>query len=113
MPKLILTSNDYPDAGALLRTLNYVQRSSMGGGYGVDPQYAYQQMMFVKNAYYKTEGVQLKHFVLSLSEKEQAVLDIDDLLRMGFETGRCMKEYQMAFKRSAVRSRLSPPLFSR
>lgn len=56
MPNIILIQNDYPDASVLLNVLNYAFRSGMIGGYALDPNEAYRQMMMVKEAYHKTGG---------------------------------------------------------
>lgn len=50
VPDVILIRNQYPDAAALHRVLNYVCRSGMIGGYAVDPVYAFREFMLVKSA---------------------------------------------------------------
>ena len=67
MPNLILVRNEYQDYRALRRVLAYVLRSNYYGGYGIDPDQAYRQMVLVKEAYHKRTGVQLKHFFLTFS----------------------------------------------
>ena len=49
MPDVILIRNQYPDAAALHRVLDYVCRSGMIGGYAVDPVYAFREFMLVKS----------------------------------------------------------------
>jgi len=97
MPNIILVRNDYPDEGALRRVLNYVLRSSLQGGYAVDPNFAYIQMQLVKKAFYKTGGVQLKHFFITFSNDEMGTLDFNDLLELGFQTGQLFGEFQMVY----------------
>lgn len=45
MPDVILIRNQYPDAAALRRVLDYVCRSGMIGGYAVDPVYAFRDFL--------------------------------------------------------------------
>ena len=49
MPDVILIRNQYPDAAALHRVLDYVCHSGMIGGYAVDPVYAFREFMLVKS----------------------------------------------------------------
>lgn len=49
MPDVILIRNQYPDAAALHRVLDYACRSGMIGGYAVDPVYAFREFMLVKS----------------------------------------------------------------
>ena len=41
MPNVIVVRNDYPDNASLMRVIDYVQRSQMGGGYAIDPAFAF------------------------------------------------------------------------
>lgn len=97
MPNVIVIRNDYIDSGALFRVLEYALRDALKGGYAVNPDYAYPQMSMVKNAYHKTEGVQLKHFIVSFSNTEFGYLDFDELMNIGLEVCRVFVEYQIAF----------------
>ena len=97
MPNVILVRNDYPDTESLYRVLNYVLRGSLSGGYAVDPNHAYGQMLMVKKAFCKTEGVQLKHFFITFSNDEMGTLDFEDILKLGFQTGQLFREYQMVY----------------
>lgn len=97
MPNVLVVRNEYPDQESLGRVLNYVQREPIGGGYAIDPNYAFEQMMLVKNAFYKTEGVQLKHFIVSFTDSEMGTLDFTDLINLGFEIGKCLQDYQMVY----------------
>ena len=97
MPNVIVVRNDYPDSASLMRVIDYVQRSQMGGGYAIDPAFAFPQMMLVKKAFHKTRGLQLKHFVISFTNNEVGVLDFDDLLNLGFQIGILFQEYQMIY----------------
>ena len=97
MPNLILVRNEYQDYRALYRVLDYVLRSNLCGGYGIDPNKAYEQMLLVKEAYHKRTGVQLKHFILTFSDQEMIYLSFQDILNIGFEIGKYFEEYQMAY----------------
>ena len=97
MSNIILIENTYPDSASLSSVLNYIFRSGIIGGYALDPQNAYHQMMMVKRAFHKEDGVQLKHFVVSFSTAEMYRYDTDDLLRLGFEIGQLFQEYQLAY----------------
>ena len=97
MPNILLIENTYPDPASLSRVLNYIFRSNIIGGYALDPQNASHQMMLVKRAFHKEDGVQLKHFVVSFSTAEMYRYDTDDLLHLGFEIGQLFQEYQLAY----------------
>ena len=97
MPNLVLIQNTYTDNASLFRVLEYVLRTGIIGGYALDPEHAYQQMMMVKKAFHKTGGVQLKHFFVSLSNRDMERAGIDDLLRLGFQIGKKLGEYQLAY----------------
>ena len=62
-PDVILIRNQYPDAAALHRVLDYACRSGMIGGYAVDPVYAFREFMLVKSAYQNIDGRQLLHLL--------------------------------------------------
>ena len=100
MPNVIIVRNDYPDARSLHRVIEYVlEKSAALGGYGVTPniEAAYMQMQFVKRAFYQTDSLQLKHFFITLSHTEAGYIDDDELLHLGFLTGRLFREYQMVY----------------
>lgn len=97
MPNILIVRNTYPDLPTLKRVLQYIHKNELCGGYGIDPDHAYDQMYLVKEAYHKTEGVQLKHFMISLSNGEMAELDFHDLMKLGFEIGKVFGEYQMVY----------------
>lgn len=97
MPNILVVRNTYPDLPALKRVLRYVDKTQFLGGYAVDPDFAFDQMRLVKEAYHKTEGVQLKHFIVSFSNGEMAELDFQDLMKLGFEIGEVFGEYQMVY----------------
>ena len=97
MPNLLIVRNSYPDLGSVQRLLNYVLRTSFYGGYAIDPEYAFDQMRLVKEAYHKTEGVQLKHFLLTFSHEEMMHLDFKDLLELGFQVGKVLERYQIVY----------------
>ena len=97
MPNLMIVRNEYPDFRALKKVLSYAMSGSFIGGYAIDPNFAYEQMVLVKQAYYKTNGVQLKHSILSFEGGEMANLNFEDLLDIGFLMGKHFKEYQMVY----------------
>lgn len=97
MPNLILVRNEYQDYRALRRVLTYVLRSNLYGGYGIDPSRAYEQMVFVKEAYHKKSGVQLKHFFITFHDREMLYVGFEDILQLGFDVGKYFGEYQMAY----------------
>lgn len=97
MPKIILIDNDYPNKDSLSRVINYVLRSDLTGGYAVDPAHAFRQMCFVKQAFHKEDGVQLKHFIISFAFGELCRMDFDDILRLGFWVGEVFAEYQVVY----------------
>ena len=97
MPNLLIVRNSYPDLESVQRLLNDVLRTSFYGGYAIDPEQAYDQMRLVKEAYHKTEGVQLKHFLLTFSHEEMMHLDFKDLLELGFQVGKVLERYQIVY----------------
>lgn len=97
MPNLLIVRNSYLDLESVQRLLNYVLRTSFYGGYAIDSEQAYDQMRLVKEAYHKTEGVQLKHFLLTFSHEEMMHLDFKDLLELGFQVGKVLERYQIVY----------------
>lgn len=100
MPNVIVTRNSYPDAIALENVIHYVlDKAVVVGGYAVDcgSYAALEQMLFVKQAFHKTDALQLKHFFITFAHKEAALTDFEDLMNLGFATGRLFREYQMAY----------------
>lgn len=97
MPNIILIQNDYPDASVLLNVLNYAFRSGMIGGYALDPNEAYRQMMMVKEAYHKTGGTQLMHFIISFTSAEAYRLTMDEILQLGFWAAQQLGSFQAAY----------------
>ena len=97
MPNLILVRNEYQDSRALWGVLEYVLRSNYYGGYGIDPNQAYRQMVLVKEAYHKRTGVQLKHFFVTFHDREMLCVEFEDILQLGFEVGKYFGEYQMVY----------------
>ena len=97
MPVIKVIRNTYLDDQALENVLAYVLRGPFTGGYGIDPDNAYELMAMVKSAYHKTGGVQLKHFIISFSTVEFDLLDFDGLLGLGYQVGQHFREYQMVY----------------
>ncbi len=97
MPNIVLVQNEYKDTDALQKVIDYALRGSIIGGYGIDPNYAFNQMYCIKSVFHKTDGVQLKHFIISFCNRELLSLDFNDLLSVGFRTGTFFKEYQLVY----------------
>ena len=97
MPKIILIRNDYPDQTALLNVLNYAMRSQDYGGYALDPDKAYRQMMLVKSAYHKEDGTQLLHFIISFSTAEAYRLDMNEMLDVGLWAAQHFTGFQSVY----------------
>lgn len=100
MPNVVVTRNTYPDAIALENVIHYVlDKAVVIGGYAVDcgSYAALEQMLFVKQAFRKSEALQLKHFFITFADNEMDLTDFDELLRLGFAVGQCFKKYQMVY----------------
>lgn len=97
MPVIKVIRNTYMDDQALKNVLDYVLCGPFTGGYSIDPDYAYELMAMVKNAYHKTGGVQLKHFIISFSSVEFDLLDFEGLSALGYQVGQFFREYQMVY----------------
>ena len=100
MPNVILIRNEYPDTRSLYHVIEYaLGKAVIRGGYGVDCDItsAQEQMLFVKQAFHKTELLQLKHFIISFAGGEAALVDLDVFLLLGFLTGQLFREYQMVY----------------
>lgn len=97
MPNVVVVRNTYPDLDSLRRVIAYIRRGTFVDGYAVNPQFAFEEMRLLKEAYHKTNGVQLKHFLITFSNEEIAELDFEDLYNLAIEVGRLFGEYQMVF----------------
>lgn len=97
MPDVILIRNQYPDAAALHRVLDYVCRSKMIGGYAVDPVYAFREFMLVKSAYQNIDGRQLLHFIVSFSTTVAYRLSADDMLALGYDICHLFPRHQVVY----------------
>lgn len=106
MPNIIIVKNTYPDFGALERTLNYIQRSSIVGGYALDPSFAFQQMAKLKTVWHKEDGVQLLHFIIAFTHQEAFRISVDEVLELGFQIGILFSDYQLAYAVHMDSSRL-------
>ena len=70
----------YFDDMALNDVISYItqpQKTTHGfiGGYGVQPEYAAQQMEYVSRAYHNYDKVRLRHFIISFGEKDYITLN--------------------------------------
>lgn len=97
MPNIILVQNEYKGTASLRRVIDYALSGALMGGYGLDPNYAFEQMFLVKSTHDKTNGSQLKHFVISFTDQEMLYLDFNDILQMGFSMGMFLKDYQLIY----------------
>lgn len=84
MAVLKIVPGDYLNHDALEKLVHYVYRKALRiGGYGVDPQYAAEQMHIVKQLWNQDHGKLLRHFVLSFNRKESAIVDHVNRLAIG------------------------------
>lgn len=100
MPNVVIVRNTYPNEVALRNVIRYALDKAVAvGGYGVyaNIETAYLQMKFVKEAFYQTESLQLKHFFITLDHWETMYLDDEELLQLGFAVGQLFHEYQMVY----------------
>ena len=97
MPNVVIERNTYPDDQSMKRVLHYILDKAVAvGGYGVNPnvEAAYLQMQFVKQAFYQTDALQLKHFFITYSHEESIFIDFDEMLQTAFEAAkRCLHLY--------------------
>lgn len=83
MLKVIQNTNSSDDY--LYNAIRYIINKTEAvryDGYHVDPDNAYEQMMYVKRYFSKTSGNQLMHFVVSFDVR--SVNDEDTALRCGY-----------------------------
>lgn len=100
MPNVVIVRNTYPDTAALTNVIHYVlNKTAFCGGYGVTPEIeaAQMQMLFVKQAFYQTDTLQLKHFFITYSHNEAAYIDFDEMMLTAFEAAKLFGEYQMVY----------------
>ena len=84
MAVLKIVPGDYLNHDALEKLIHYVYRKAIQiGGYGVDPQYAAEQMRLVKQYWLQDHGKQLRHVVLCLNSKESSMIDHVNRLAIG------------------------------
>lgn len=87
MPNVVITRNTYPDTSALYNVIYYVLSKAVAvGGYGVPPAIdaVQKQMQFVKEAFYQTDSLQLKHFFITFSHEETLYMDFDEMMLVAF-----------------------------
>lgn len=71
MPNIKVVPESYVSIDDVDRVINYVARKAhIFGGLAVDPSHAAEDMRLVKTLYGKTNGKQLRHFILNYSEQE-------------------------------------------
>ena len=54
-------------------------------------------MLYPPNEFELLAQVFEKHFIVSFANGEMAELDFDDLMRLGFEIGKVLREYQILY----------------
>lgn len=82
MPILKIKNHSYYGEETLENVVNYALRSGRYGGLAVDPEHAVFQMQKVKVLWHKTEGRQVRHFILSFAENE--ILSHADAMEYGY-----------------------------
>lgn len=100
MPNVVIVRNTYPDVAALKNVIHYVlSKAAFQGGYGVTPEIgaAQMQMQFVKQAFYQTDALQLKHFFITYSHEEAMYIDFDEMILTAFEAAKLFGQYQMVY----------------
>ena len=97
MPNIILIQNEYPDEAARTKVINYICRSGLVGAYGLNADYARRHFEMVFKHFHKTEGLLLQHFVITFTTQEAYRLDVEDILRIGFQVGKLFAQYQMVY----------------
>lgn len=85
MAVLKIVPGEYLNQDALEQVIHrYVFRKAiLIGGYGVNPHYAAEQMHIVKQYWNQTRGKQLRHFVVSFTDKESSEISNADDLALG------------------------------
>ena len=100
MPNVVIVRNTYLDVAALNNVIHYaLSKAVFVGGYGVTPEIedAQMQMQFVKQAFYQTDALQLKHFFITYSHAEAMFIDFDEMMQTAFEVAQLFGEYQMVY----------------
>ena len=82
MPILKIVEESYSNKNAVVNVINYICQGPYIGGLGVNPECAALQMSLVKYVWYKTEGRQVRHFIVSFADNESA--DLDGLIAYGY-----------------------------
>jgi len=83
MPNLINVDSSYGNDTAVEAVIEYVARTNYAAGYGVtNITHAADQMKMVKQAYGKTDGRLMKHFIISFTRQESQMLILEDLLQI-------------------------------
>lgn len=100
MPNVVIVRNTYPDITALNNVIHYVlHKGVFRGGYGVTPEIgaAQIQMQLVKQVFYQTDALQLKHFFITYSHEEAMFIEFDEMMQTAFEVAQLFGEYQMVY----------------
>lgn len=100
LDNVVIVKNTYPDVAALNNVIHYaLSKAVWVGGYGVTPEIeaAQMQMQFVKQAFYQTDALQLKHFIISYSHEEAMFIEFEEMLRTAFEAAKLFREYQVVY----------------
>ena len=100
MPNVVIVRNTYPDVAALNNVIHYaLSKAVFQGGYGVTPEIeaAQMQMQFVKQAFYQTDALQLKHFFITYSHEETIFIDFEEMMLTAFEAAKLFGEHQIVY----------------
>ena len=97
MPLLKIVDESYSNEYAMVNVINYICQSGLVGGLGVNPECAALQMSLVKHIWYKTEGRQIRHVILSFAQDE--AVGLDTLMEYGYMISSYYykKAYQVVF----------------
>lgn len=97
MPVLVVMNKSYEDDEALETVVRYILRPGAGycGGYGVDLNYAVEQMQQVKKLWGKDHGRRVRHFILSFRQSEQ--IGYEQVMQLGFDICRYYSDYQSVY----------------
>ena len=97
MAVLKLLTKSYATDTALRNVINYIGKYGLEycGGFGVNPEYAYEEMLLVKKIWHKEDGQQVRHFVLSFAKEEK--LNTQQKLKLAYDICRYYPEFQCFF----------------
>ena len=96
MPVLKIKTKPYSDDYALENVVHYVLRPGCScGGYAVDPNYAVEQMLMVKDIWGKNQGRRVRHFILSFARDER--IRVEAAMWLGFQICQYYSRFQTVY----------------